>query len=958
MRVKRWVKNSEEKIIDCFKNVLGVFSTTGSNNVSLIIRRTPTMVDMFFAICNVGENNNSFSRISCNLMISSLEGNFNGSLFEKTDSKENVIFDGFEINSIANVCGIPSEKSEDFVTQGIEKLLEGVVPKKDDESYILVILAEPLTTATTRDILNGYEEIATSLTPFVTNQFQYSKNDGESNGTSDAVTATKTVSDAITKTHSVNVSVNVGGYIGPVKLGGSVGYGYSHGKTHTEADSDSSMKGSNYMLTKGTGESSIYTYKSYPVANLVEKAEKTIKRVQIGQSNGLWRYASYVLSPKSSVSKNIAGYISAVSQGDESYIELPVVVEWSKYKKQSSKDENERKINEKKESESINFSRLLDYIKHFTHPVFFNREDKILITPTAYLSTSELSVLYAFPKNSMQGLPVIECTRFGREPHSLIELKQDIEIGCAYHMHTHEDKNRIFLGKDELTKHTFITGSTGSGKSNTIFKLIEQLCPVNSINTHFLVIEPAKGEYKDVFGGRKDVTVYGTNPYKVPNLLQINPFSFPNDIHVLEHIDRLVEVFNACWPMYAAMPAILKESIEKTYEECGWNLRTSKNLGKFPTFNDLLEMLPKVVESSEYSKDTSSDYKGALVTRVRSLTRGIHGQIFAYDISCDELFDKNAIIDLSRVGSSETKALIMGILVLKLQEYRMSNANGSNNKLKHVTILEEAHNLLRRTSSEQSQESSNLQGKSVEMLANSIAEMRTYGEGFIITDQSPGLMDMAVIRNTNTKIIMRLPDESDRRLVGKSAGLNDSQVEEISRLEQGVAAISQSDWLEPVLCKIDYFGEKKPIKARFTSDTFEWIDEENKSIQQFLFNAFGVKCVKLTPDNIENIRKWYSGLGLSEKARYIFENIVEGNIINDVEKMLLIRYVIGEKLERIISRNDAIYEVKNSLFSKYNIENDEVIRQISELFAVHFPLNTIVENLQTEKLRRGEGNLS
>lgn len=119
----------------------------------------------------------------------------------------------------------------------------------------------------------------------------------------------------------------------------------------------------------------------------------------------------------------------------------------------------------------------------------------------------------------------------------------------------------------------------------------------------------------------------------------------------------------------------------------------------------------------------------------------------------------------------ETKSLLMGIMVLKLQEHRMENGD-MNAELHHVTVLEEAHNLLRRTSDVQTQESSNLQGKSVEMIANAIAEMRTYGEGFIIADQAPGLMDPAVIRNTNTKIIMRLPDESDRELVGKAASLN------------------------------------------------------------------------------------------------------------------------------------------------------------------------------------------
>src|SRR5699024_1260419 len=107
-------------------------------------------------------------------------------------------------------------------------------------------------------------------------------------------------------------------------------------------------------------------------------------------------------------------------------------------------------------------------------------------------------------------------------------------------------------------------------------------------------------------------------------------------------------------------------------------------------------------------------------------------------------------------------------------------------------------------------EGSNLLGKSVEMLTNAIAEMRTYGEGFIIADQAPGLLDMAVIRNTNTKIIMRLPEYSDRELVGRAAGLKDEQIVELSKLNKGVAAIHQNDWIESVLCKINKYSSNDP----------------------------------------------------------------------------------------------------------------------------------------------------
>lgn len=168
---------------------------------------------------------------------------------------------------------------------------------------------------------------------------------------------------------------------------------------------------------------------------------------------------------------------------------------------------------------------------------------------------------------------------------------------------------------------------------------------------------------------------------------------------------------------------------------------------------------------------------------------------------------------MSRVGSIETKSLIMGILVMRLNEHRMCFSEGMNLPLRHITVLEEAHNILKRTSTEQNPESSNMTGKSVELLSNSIAEMRTYGEGFIITDQSPNSVDMSAIRNTNTKIVMRLPDEADRRLAGKASGLKDEQLDEITKLPKGVAIVFQNDWLEPVLCKIHkYDGEETPYK--------------------------------------------------------------------------------------------------------------------------------------------------
>ena len=886
VKVERWVFDRDEKPGESFKNVLSTFAD-GDHSIALVVKRTPNNTEMYFVVKNEGAARNEDSAGNVSLLESSIKGNFQGTnckilrleemeqLFSFSDQIE---VDGRKrdaVTSIALLTNTPSEFSEDYVGQGLEKVLNGVVPESEEDSYTIVFLAESMSLSDVREIISGYEEMATAIAPFLQYQFQSGVNENETHEEMESISDTEGISNSIFKTQSINIGGNggvsrsrstsitdtitktisndlkefasdgigivlgaVGGAVaGPLgvligsaageafgslapnisrskstskteantvgsNFGLSAGYGYSWGKSKTVTNSQTKTKGTSSSISKGTSESTTYTYKSYLVADLLKKLEETIERINKSQSTGLWKYSTYVLAGDSKTTKNVANYLKGITQGKESYIEPAFVQEWSK----------------QESNYATAFGEIKKYISHFTHPIFVAADGKdenaMILTPTSYVATDELSHVVVFPKKSVQGLPILEGVEFGREPHSLILTDSDLELGNGYHMHHEVQQQRIKISKEELTKHTFITGSTGSGKSNTIYKILENL---NQQKVKFLVVEPAKGEYKTVFGKRENVCVYGTNPNLSDyTMLRLNPFRFPKSIHILEHLDRLIEIFNVCWPMYAAMPAILKDAVERSYVAAGWDLALSTNRYDdrlYPTFKDVLGQIKKVLDESDYSDDNKGDYTGSLVTRIRSLTNGINGLVFTTDDLDDkDLFDENVIIDLSRVGSTETKAFIMGLLVLKLQEYRMDSGK-PNSPLRHVTVLEEAHNLLKRTSTVQYSDGANLLGKSVEMLANSIAEMRTFGEGFVIADQSPGLLDMSVIRNTNTKIILRLPDFSDRELVGKAAGLNDNQIIELGRLEKGVASITQSDWIEPVLCKIDKFDEKCDWKS-------------------------------------------------------------------------------------------------------------------------------------------------
>ena len=491
-------------------------------------------------------------------------------------------------------------------------------------------------------------------------------------------------------------------------------------------------------------------------------------------------------------------------------------------------EETEHKLNDFYEKNKEEYNNLMDNFKKIDEEIWYLQED----VSKYKVEFEETKKIEKYKENQEENKKKLEEKKKKKEKiicdQKTIEEKVNklqLKLGTIFHMNQEEKESFVTLDSNSLTSHVFITGSTGSGKSNTVYQILSE---AKNKGKKFLVIEPAKGEYKNVFGN--EVEVYGTNP-KLTKLLKINPFSFPKDIHVLEHMDRLVEIFNVCWPMYAAMPAVLKEAVEKSYEDAGWDLvksENSKGQDIYPTFADVAQNIKIIIDTSEYDNENKGAYKGSLLTRLKSLTNGLNGQIFtSTGIEDAKIFDENVIIDLSRVGSQETKSLLMGILILKLQEYRMAEGN-MNADLNHITVLEEAHNILKRTSTEQASESANLAGKSVEMLTNAIAEMRTYGEGFIIADQAPALLDMAVIRNTNTKIIMRLPDLSDRELVGKAANLNDNQITELAKLARGIAAVYQNEWIEPVLCKVKKH-EYDPKKYTPTPDSDDNVEKINKT---------------------------------------------------------------------------------------------------------------------------------
>ncbi|MCD7882989.1 MAG: DUF87 domain-containing protein, partial [Lachnospiraceae bacterium] len=739
-----------------------------------------------------------------------------------------------------------SNAGERQFTSGIERLLDGMYGKP----FTSIVLSRYMQPQEIASMRRGYEAIYTQLSQF--QRMEYSVNEGNNDSYSKALGTSK--NETINKSLGTSINQTEGSSVAPepprqlqsaitsaiglaagaamtaflpggegqhnplyLSMGASVGNAVntmingffpiegdeyrttiqsSIAKGTSEQSGFSFSEGTSLTETNTTGKTSSFTRSlsmtNESVVNLLNRIEEKIKNLTRLEATGAYDTCVYFIAGKRETVLMAANQFRAeLSCTKAAYTALPVNV-WDK----------------KEDIEGL--SR---YLSRMHHPVFSfqNLPNYPQVTGAQPVSAVDMSAVLKLPQRVVNGMEMGEYASYA--PSITCDSSENsFSVGRLVHMGKCRS-NEIRFTLDSMVRHMFVSGMTGMGKSNFCYLLVDQLVRHGK---KVLVIEPAKGQYSQVFGGREDFHCYGTNP-RFSTVLRLNPFTFPEEVHVSEHIERLIGIFSACWPLYAAMPAMLKDAVEMCYEDNGFDLETGERSenSRFPTFHDLLEALPKVIDSSAYSDRSKGDYSGSLITRVNSLTNGIFRQIFTADeMTSEELFEENVLIDLSRVGGAESKALIMGILVMRLSEYRASE-NLMDSPLRHVTFLEEAHHLLRADAHGYS-EGANVQAASTEMITNAIAEIRTYGEGFVIADQAPAMMDQATIRNTYTKVVFKLPYEADRKSVGSAMALNQSQLDHIARLQIGEAVIYQGGWNEAVLCKTEFYSPENFKPEKYT----------------------------------------------------------------------------------------------------------------------------------------------
>jgi hypothetical protein len=448
------------------------------------------------------------------------------------------------------------------------------------------------------------------------------------------------------------------------------------------------------------------------------------------------------------------------------------------------------------------------------------------------LTTAQLAAYIHLPELETPGFAVETVARFdtvtvaGRGAEAL-------PVGRVIH-HGRETASDYRIPVSALTRHVFVAGVTGSGKTNTIFSL---LAAADAAGVPFLVIEPAKTEYRalidhPVLGSRVRVFTAG-NAAVAPLLL--NPFEVPPGINVSEHLDLVRAAFAAAFGMWTPLPQILERCLHEVYADRGWDLRTNTNArladgddpaDAYPTLADLVAKAGEVVPTLGYEDRISGDLLAALTTRLESLRSGGKGAMLdvARSLPIAELLSGPTVVELEAMGDEGDKAFLAALIVIRLAEHRRSQ--GQTGDLVHLLVIEEAHRLLANVATESSAETANPRGQAVETFTNLLSEIRAYGQGVVIADQVPVRLAPDVMKNTNLKIAHRTVSVDDRAALGGAMAMEAEQTTALTTLAVGEAAVFSTGDDTPLLIRVplakDPLSPNPPASRRVAAHMARW----------------------------------------------------------------------------------------------------------------------------------------
>ena len=907
----------------------------GSNGVSFYAGVTK---DMSYR----GELELDIDDIGKRVLKPSIEGNFRGSkvLEVEKGQKAELVSKIDKMKRFAKVSGIPSvyKDKEDF--QGIDRLIDIM----SGDEFALVVLAKPMSNGVIADIEKVLFDAYNNIAPMTKTSVQHS----DASSVSSSISATKgsSISDGTNYSESNQKGKNTSSSI---NTNTSKGESYSHSNSSTSrGTSESAGENSSVSKTSGTsqtksenesfnksesisknqGSNLSFEFTNKMASELTKYIDEVLlKRINYGKNKGLFDSCIYLMSNEKGNLTKLGNAIRAIFSGDESN-KSPLIFS----NLNAKKDTNEIKCVKNFQIPKINL------IENTNAVISRSLLSHNLASQSYWMSANELSVIATLPKKEVVGLSLKEEVEFGLNIKE--QISQDEAIFLGNMVQSGKELNqKIFIDKAWLDKHIFIAGVTGSGKTTTCQRILK------SAKLPFLVIEPAKTEYRAMLNDMGDLLIFTLGDERTAPF-RINPFEFFPHESISSRVDMIKANIEASFDMEAAIPQIIESALYRCYEEYGWDISTSKNykfsnpfadgVFAFPTLSDLIRQANIVVEEQGFDERLKKDYIGSINARLQGLLVGSKAFMLNNPRSIDfaDLLEKNVVLELEEVKNGAEKSLIMGFILININEalkVKYKEYKNKGEEFRHITLIEESHRLLSKFMPGDSPNKK----LGVETFADMLAEVRKYGESLIIVDQIPNKLTPEVLKNTNTKIVHKIFAQDDKEAIGNTVALNDEQKEFLSNLETGRAIASNPNFIKPIQVQIaqlenvsttksavidakilrdnilDYYRQnyKKgiilPVEIKNNVPNVKDLEEA----LQYDFYALEVEWLKRVKDNekivLSSIKQMIDRKKLPNNVKYLSEYIFNKFYKNQDEEMHEnIKKCIELIFEKIINTND------------------------------------------------------
>lgn len=405
------------------------------------------------------------------------------------------------------------------------------------------------------------------------------------------------------------------------------------------------------------------------------------------------------------------------------------------------------------------------------------------------VTEEEASEFFRLPigdENVSAGLNVNESVKTAKTYADNIINGGDIEVGK---LRSSPKGDTIGFNLKDLAKHMLVVGTPGSGKTTFSVGMLDRLWKEHHIP--FLVIEPAKNEYRALVQSIPDLQVFTPGKNFISPFVY-NPFVPPKNVKLETYKSTLKTAFAAGVSMTTPLDKIFEEAINNCYSDFRWlDTYTTDNKGKIFNITDFIKCFQQTFDEIGYTGDAKNIGRAGVV-RLNSLVNLFDNY---YSIPIEDLLSKPTIIELAAIENAEQKALIISLLLLSVLSYVNANYVGEGG-LKNVILLEEAHVLLD-SNMNSGQGEANPSSIAQGLIKRMLAEIRSYGVGLVIADQSPRKVGTDVVALTDMKVIFRLVEAADKQIIADSSNMSDAMIQRMSKLKPGEAFLFFNKLDEP-----------------------------------------------------------------------------------------------------------------------------------------------------------------